>query len=242
MAEQLSAGIINVARIAFHPSNVGRNLGDLRQLTASVRQRGVLVPVILERHGEGYRLRDGHRRVAAARLAKVAQVPALIHADQLDERDWLLEAVEYNVRRKGYSDDEQRNIAARLIQLGVTRNAIAEAFGVPWSKLSGDPPRPPRGPSPRARAVQRLIEANLAEFNRYLAEERSEVGGGPDMPERQRRRDQVLEELDLLLGTDAPASIARRLGYSSPKNLARVLHRWGRPDLAQRFDTVSAAA
>lgn len=173
-APRVEAAIVPVATIDAHPSNVGRNLGDLRGLVDSIARTGVLVPVILERRGRRYRLRDGHRRLAAAKLAKAGRIPAVIHAEQLDEREWLLEAVEYNVRRRGYSDGEQRAVAARLLELGVSKNAIAEAFGVSWSKLTRSlteqQPKPRRA-SPRARATTRLVEVHSAEFAALLAEE-----------------------------------------------------------------------
>jgi hypothetical protein len=48
-------------------------------------------------------------------------------------------------------------------------------------------------------------------------------------------RDELIEELELLLGTDHLNSIARRLGYR-PDSLARRLQRCGRPDLARHFN------
>ena len=46
----------------------------------------------------------------------------------------------------------------------------------------------------------------------------------------------VVEEVEFLLGTDSPESIAHRLGYSTGDNLARVLYRAERPELALHFN------
>ncbi len=51
---------------------------------------------------------------------------------------------------------------------------------------------------------------------------------------------EVIEEVEFLRGTDTPGNIATRLGYSSPKNLAKVLHRAGRHDLASPFEKATA--
>ena len=48
------------------------------ELVASVRADGVLVPVLLRSSGEGYEIVAGHRRVEAARLAGLREVPAQI--------------------------------------------------------------------------------------------------------------------------------------------------------------------
>jgi len=132
---QISAGMISLANIRFHPANIGRDLGDLRDLTESIKEQGVLVPVILERHNGGLRLRDGHRRVTAAKLAKIPKVLAVIHGEALDEADWLLTSVDYNQRRKGLDQADQERIARRLLELDVSRARIAKAFGVSRAKV-----------------------------------------------------------------------------------------------------------
>jgi hypothetical protein len=55
------------------------------------------------------------------------------------------------------------------------------------------------------------------------------------------KREQTLEDLEWIIGTDSPENVAHRLGYASVKSLERVLHRWGRPDLASRLQAVNAA-
>lgn len=136
MADNLQASLVSLAKVSAHPSNIGRALGDLRSLTESIREKGVLVPIVVERHGDRYRLRDGHRRLAAAKIAGRAHAPALIHTEALDEADWLLESIGYNERRKGYSPKDKRRVAVRLIELGVGKGAIAEAFGMSWAKVA----------------------------------------------------------------------------------------------------------
>lgn len=50
----------------------------LEELAASIREYGVVQPVVVTREGDGYRLVVGERRCRAARLAGLASVPALI--------------------------------------------------------------------------------------------------------------------------------------------------------------------
>lgn len=51
----------------------------------------------------------------------------------------------------------------------------------------------------------------------------------------------LIEDVEWLLGTDAPESIAARVGYNRPRTLARRLFRNGRPDLARHFEPKAAA-
>jgi hypothetical protein len=52
-------------------------------------------------------------------------------------------------------------------------------------------------------------------------------------------RDETLEDVEWIIGTDAPDRIARRLGYERPESLIRSLARWGRHDLASRLERAS---
>ena len=45
----------------------------------------------------------------------------------------------------------------------------------------------------------------------------------------------VIEDVEWIIGTDSPESIAVRLGYRRLNNLLTALRRWGRADLADRL-------
>ena len=71
---------IEVERIAANPVQP-RELFDeerLEELAASIREHGVLQPIIVSRNGLGYTLIAGERRLRAAKLAGLAAIPALI--------------------------------------------------------------------------------------------------------------------------------------------------------------------
>ena len=50
------------------------------------------------------------------------------------------------------------------------------------------------------------------------------------------RRRYVIEEAQHLLGSDWPENIARRLGYADAASLNASLMKWGRRDLARKFE------
>ena len=58
--------------------NVRVDMGDLTELTASIRDRGVLQPLIVQEDGT---LVDGHRRLAAAKAAGLKMVPVQIEKE-----------------------------------------------------------------------------------------------------------------------------------------------------------------
>lgn len=190
---ELRVGLVRVDEILFHPHNVRIDLGDLRSLTNSIKKYGIMQPVVVEKYGKQLRLRAGHRRVAAARLAGLSRVPAVIHAEALDEDEWLIQAVQENIERRGLEGVERQRAIKALRNLGCTTEGIAEAFDVStatihrWAAGRFDMQAPTaaaepdevasrrRGPQrnqAHARARKRLIEAHQDEFDRLLLEER----------------------------------------------------------------------
>jgi ParB family chromosome partitioning protein len=74
--------MIAVALLAAHPGNVPRDLALDEEFVASVRELGILTPLPVTPDGGGYRVIDGHRRLAAAGEAGLAEVPCDIAAER----------------------------------------------------------------------------------------------------------------------------------------------------------------
>lgn len=241
----VKVGRVRLDQIRFHPHNIRRNLGDLRGLRDSITRFGVMQPVILEHHAGGLRLRAGHRRVAAARLEGLTHIPAVIHPEPLDDRWFLVHAVQENVMRRQLDHADRRRTVQALRSLGCSWTGIAEAFGVSAQTVASwgrDEPRANRAGAVRSRAVKRLVGAHRDEFDQLVREEREQQAAAtPTVEDQAGRRAYVVAELEQLLGTDSEASIARRLGYRDSSSLSRALQRWGRSDLARRFARAEAA-
>lgn len=122
--------MVRVEDVVFHPSNVRVDLGDLRDLADSIQRIGLLQPIVVEVYGSVLRLRAGHRRVAAARLAGVTRLPAVIHPEPLAEADWVLHALHENTKRRGLDPAERAAALKRLKQLGRSTTEIARHLGV----------------------------------------------------------------------------------------------------------------
>ncbi len=109
----------------------------LSELAASIRQHGVLQPIVVSRDGDGYELIAGHRRVLAARLAGRTSIPAVIRDEAGDRLELALvenlqrtdlNAIEaargYKLLMETY-DLTQEQLAERL---GKSRSAIANTL------------------------------------------------------------------------------------------------------------------
>jgi ParB family chromosome partitioning protein len=128
MAAEVKVGMVRADSIRVHPRNVRKDLGDLRELTDSIARFGVMQPVTVEHRGDHLRLRHGHRRVAAARLAGLTRIPAIVHTDQLGDADFLVQAVHENTRRRELDRADRAQTVRDLRKLGVPWEVIADEF------------------------------------------------------------------------------------------------------------------
>lgn len=103
--------------------------GALVSLADSIRERGVLQPIIVRPAEQGYELVAGERRWRAAELAGEKTIPALVD-DALDEAGSLELALIENVVREDLTAIEQaRTLSVLLEDLRVTGAVLAKRLG-----------------------------------------------------------------------------------------------------------------
>jgi ParB family chromosome partitioning protein len=114
-----------------NPSQPRRSFDEasLEALADSVREQGVLQPVLLRpRAGGTYELVAGERRWRAARLAGLDRVPALVQ--ERDDATTLEVALVENMAREDLNPvDEARAVAALVEELGLTREEVGRRVG-----------------------------------------------------------------------------------------------------------------
>ena len=101
----------------------------LAELADSVRQKGVLQPILVERVGEAsYRIVAGERRFRAAQLAGLGEVPVLVRS--FTEAERLEVALIENVQREDLSPMEEAAAYQQLIALsGLSQDELARRVG-----------------------------------------------------------------------------------------------------------------
>jgi ParB family chromosome partitioning protein len=101
---------------------------ELEALAASIREHGVLQPVLVTETLDGYQLVAGERRYRAARLAGLERIPAVIR--QLADRDQLEVALVENVQRADLGPIEEAAAYRALIaDFALTHDEIARRIG-----------------------------------------------------------------------------------------------------------------
>ena len=85
---------------------------DLDDLTASIREHGVLQPIIVTPHKNGYQVVAGERRLHASRLAGLDKIPALVRT--LTGQHKLEISLIENLQRKDLNDMETATAYMKL--------------------------------------------------------------------------------------------------------------------------------
>ena len=130
--EELSRGnrpigkVIDIDRIEPNPEQPRTEIGDLSELSASIREKGVLEPLLVLANGEGrYMIIAGERRWRASRLAGLTEVPCVII--DTDEKGVAEIALIENLQRKDLNIwEEADGLKALGEKFGYTQDQIAQ--------------------------------------------------------------------------------------------------------------------
>ncbi len=128
---------VPVDAIAANPRQPRKRFAaaELEALAASIREQGVISPLILRRGRDGYELVAGERRLRAARLAGLRSVPAVVR-DVADAQALELALVE-NLQREDLNAVEEAEAYRRLIEdFGLSQEAVARRVGRDRSTIS----------------------------------------------------------------------------------------------------------
>lgn len=131
MSTQLG-GFLAIPVTEVHPSpeNPRERLYDIEDLAASIRERGLIQPLVVQKipGRDGYRIVAGHRRYLAVKNVGWAQVPCIVRRDMLPDDELLTMLVE-NGQRAGLDPIEEARAIRRLRQAGRSEQDIAREIG-----------------------------------------------------------------------------------------------------------------
>ena len=107
----------------------------LEELADSIRQHGVLQPLSVRRVGQGYELIAGERRLRAARMAGLGELPCIVM--QMDDKEAALTAMVENLQRQDLDFvEEARGISSLMQQWGLSQEQAARLLGKSQSALA----------------------------------------------------------------------------------------------------------
>lgn len=128
---------VRVENIETNPYQPRKSFNDerLKQLSESIREDGLLQPVVVRRKGEKYQLIMGERRLKAARLAGVPKVPVLVK--EVKDVDTLRLALVENIQREDLNAIEVAFAYRALVAtFGLTQSDLASLIGRDRSSIA----------------------------------------------------------------------------------------------------------
>ncbi|PWB38555.1 MAG: hypothetical protein C3F02_03175 [Parcubacteria group bacterium] len=107
----------------------------LEELAESIKQHGILQPLVVTREGDGYQLIAGERRLKAAEILGMSEVPVIVKV--VSNRDKLELSIIENIQRSDLNPLEEANSYKRLMdEFGLSLEAIANQVGKNISTIS----------------------------------------------------------------------------------------------------------
>jgi len=109
---------------------------ELEELAQSVKEHGVLQPIVVRRKGDGmYELIAGERRFRAAKIAGMTTIPALVRNSN-DEKALAVALVE-NIQRQNLNPMEEAKAYSRLMgEFGLTQDLVSRSVGKDRSSIA----------------------------------------------------------------------------------------------------------
>ena len=107
----------------------------LQDLATSIKQHGIIQPLVLRRNADKYEIIAGERRYKAARMAGLLSVPAII--SKMDDNTSAEVAIIENVQRKNLSAIEEAKSYQALLEKGyLTQEELAKRMGLSQSAIA----------------------------------------------------------------------------------------------------------
>lgn len=121
--------MIPIGDLMHHPENPRKDLGDMEELTASIKANGVLqnLTVVADLEKCKYLVVIGNRRFEAAKAAGLVELPCVI--SDMDHKTQVATMLEENMQRQDLTVYEQAQGFQMMMDLGYTEKQIGEKTG-----------------------------------------------------------------------------------------------------------------
>ena len=131
LKEEIAFRLIPISQIMPNEDQPRKNFSEetIQELAASIKEKGILQPVIVKKVGEGqYRLICGERRFRAATLCGLSEIPAVIK--DIAAQDFLEWALIENIQREDLNPIEEAEAYLRLAEeRTLSQDEIAKRVG-----------------------------------------------------------------------------------------------------------------
>lgn len=108
---------------------------SIEELSRSIKEKGVIQPLLVRRRGDAYELIAGERRLRACKLLRINEIPIIVR--DANDRDSLELALIENIQREGLNPIEEAHAYQHLIdKFSVTQDKISDVLGKSRASIS----------------------------------------------------------------------------------------------------------
>ena len=140
--ETLAAGaatpvgrLVSIEQVDPNPDQPRQAMGDLSELIASVREKGIIEPLVVRQRGPRYQIVAGERRYHAAVQVGLRELPVVVR--DVDDTEMLELALVENIQRKDLTPFEEAEALTSLAQrCGYTHEDLARRLGKSRSSVT----------------------------------------------------------------------------------------------------------
>ena len=120
--------LIKIENLWSHPNNPRKEVGDIMELTESIKKNGVMQNLtVVKKDDKNYMIIIGHRRAAAAKLAGLKALPCAVV--EMDEKQQIATMLLENMQRADLSIVEQAEGFQMMLDLGDSIAEVSEKTG-----------------------------------------------------------------------------------------------------------------
>jgi len=114
-AEGSSVLEVPIDQLVISPCNVRKYRGGFSELADSIRENGIVQPLVVRQAGDKYEIVIGSRRYEAAKSIGVQKVPVIVK--ELSDADALAQSLVENIHKENLTEDEEIDAVSRLYEL-----------------------------------------------------------------------------------------------------------------------------
>lgn len=148
-AGDASPAMVPIGDVDPHPGNVRTELGDLTELAASIKAVGIIQPLVVvaaalwnranpnaDASAGRFVVIAGHRRLAAAELAGLTDVPIVVRDELADPQAATTAMLIENIHRQNLAPLDEAAAMAALSKAGLGQREIASRTGISQATVS----------------------------------------------------------------------------------------------------------
>lgn len=129
--------LVDIAKIQPNPNQPRTHFNEtlLQELSESIRENGVLQPLLVRKKGQKYEIIAGERRYQASKLAGIEKLPVIIK--DVDDQKMLELALIENLQRSDLNPiEEAKGYKQLLKESGMTQEALSKAVSKSRSAIT----------------------------------------------------------------------------------------------------------